>query len=84
MISGTDINDYKDDNPQQLWQLAEYRDKDKYIEMHGMVFRYGWLDGMYATVYDLQGNQYTLAAWTECWPLKKKPPEGALGGQEGS
>lgn len=53
MISGTDINDYRDDNPQQLWQLAEYRDKDKYIEMHGMVFKYGWLDGAYATVYDL-------------------------------
>lgn len=84
MISGTDIEDYKKDNPQQLWQLAEYRDKDKYIEMQGMIFKYGWLDGAYATVYDRQGNQYTLAAWTECYPLDQKPPEGALDGHEGS
>jgi hypothetical protein len=84
MISGTDINDYRQDNPQQLWQLADQRGKDKYIEMQGMVFKYGWLDGMYVTVYDLQGNQYTVAAWTECWPLSGKPPEGTLRGQEGS
>lgn len=84
MISGTDINDYREDNPLQLWQLAEHRNKDKYIEMQGMVFKYGWLDGAYATVYDLRGNQYTLAAWTECYPLKEKPPEGALEAQEGS
>lgn len=83
MISGTDIKDYREDNPQQLWELADQRDKDKYIEMQGMVFKYGWLDGMFATVYDLQNNQYTLAAWTECYPLKEKP-QYLDGGHEGS
>ncbi len=83
MISGIDITDYRETNPLQLWQLADQRDKDKYIEMQGMVFKYGWLDGSYATVYDLQGNQYTLSAGTECYPLKEKP-QFYDGGHEGS
>lgn len=83
MISGIDITDYRETHPQQLWQLAEHRDKDKYIEMQGMVFKYGWFDGSYATVYDLQGNQYMLEAWTECYPLKEKP-QFYDGGHEGS
>ncbi len=76
MISEIDLKDYKEDFPARLYELADQRGKDKLIKIDGVVFRYGWLDGMYANVFDQKDHQYVVAAWTECRPLTKVGQEG--------
>ena len=69
MISGIDITDYRETNPQELWKLAEYRDLGKKITIDGQMFTFGWLDGQYCNVFDKDNNQYTINCMTVCVPL---------------
>jgi hypothetical protein len=76
MISGIDIDDYKEDHPLKLYELADQKGKNKMVKIDGTIFKFGWLDGMYCNVYDLEGHQYTIAAYTDCVPLTKDHQEG--------
>lgn len=71
MISGIDIEDYKEEYPLKLYELADQKGKNKVIKIDNQLFTFGWLDGMYCNVFDLKGNQYLIAAYTDCIPLTK-------------